>query len=160
MLTVTDQHTIRAGLAEVFRCVWDAGLWPKITPHVKRVQFVEEGERTQTMLMTVLANGVEHTVESVREADPDRRVRYRQTKPPAFLHAHEGEWHFSIVPEGVRVDLIHRAVVDYDKALAALEVQSPAEADQLISSTLKANGSRTLIAIKNFLEQGSEAARG
>jgi hypothetical protein len=160
MLTVTDRHTIRAGLSAVFRCVWDAGLWPKITSHVKRVSFLESTDRSQKMLMTVVANGAEHTVESVREAEPDRHVRYTQTRPPAFLKTHDGEWHFSVVPEGVRVDLIHRAVVDYDKALAALNVGSAAEADRLISSTLKANGSRTLIAIKDYLErQGDDAAR-
>lgn len=152
MLTVTDRHTIRAGLSDVFRCVWDAELWPKITPHVKRIELLEASDRSQKMRMTVLANGAEHTVESLREADPDRRVRYTQTRPPAFLKEHNGEWHFSLVPEGVRVDLVHRAVVDYEKALSALNVGSAAEADQLISSTLKANGARTLVAIKAYLE--------
>jgi hypothetical protein len=160
MLTVTDRHTIRAGLSAVFDCVWNAALWPEITSHVKRIDFVERSDRSQKMLMTVLANGAEHTVESLREADPGRRVTYRQSRPPAFLKAHDGEWQFSVVPEGVRVDLIHRAVVDYDKALAALNVGTEAEADRLIGNTLRTNGSKTLIAIKNYLErQGDDGAR-
>lgn len=156
MLTVTDRHTIRAALSDVFRCVWNAELWPKITSHVKRVEMVESNDSAQKMLMTVLSNGAEHTVESVREADPGRYVRYSQTKPPAFLKEHSGEWNFSIVAEGVCVDLVHRAVVDYDKALSALNVKTNAEADRLISSTLKSNGARTLIAIKDYLERRDE----
>lgn len=159
MLTVTDRHTIRAGLADVFGCVWNAELWPVITSHVKHVRIVDATDRSQKMLMTVEANGAEHTVESLREADPERSVHYTQTKPPAFLKAHDGEWHFYEEPEGVRVELIHRAVVDYDKALAALNVSTAAEADHLISATLKANGSRTLIAIKNYLEGQSDGGR-
>jgi ribosome-associated toxin RatA of RatAB toxin-antitoxin module len=153
VLTVTDRHTIRAGLSAVFDCVWNADLWPKITPHVKRIEFLEASDRAQKMRMTVLSNGTEHTVESLREADPGRLVTYRQTKPPAFLTAHDGEWHFSVVPEGVQVDLVHRAVVDYDKALPALNVASADEADALIGTTLKNNGARTLIAIKDYLER-------
>lgn len=157
MLTVTDRHTIRAGLSAVFDCVWNADLWPKITPHVKRIEFLEASDRAQTMRMTVLSNGTEHTVESRREADPGRLVTYSQTKPPAFLKAHDGEWHFSVVPEGVCVDLIHRAEVDYDKALDALNVATPEEADRVISSSLKANGARTLLAIKDHLESPADA---
>ena len=157
MLTVTDRHTIRAGLSAVFQCVWNAELWPKITPHVKRIEFLEATERAQKMRMTVLSNGTEHTVESLREADPDRRVTYSQTRPPAFLKAHDGEWHFRVVPEGVCVDLIHRAEVDYDKALPALNVSTAAEADRLISSTLRTNGARTLLAIKDYLERQTDA---
>lgn len=156
MLTVRDQHTIRADLASVFECVWNAELWPRITTHVKRIEMLEAGERSQRFLMTVLANGTEHTVESVREALPDQRVVYRQTRPPAFLEKHDGEWSFHSVPEGVRVELVHRAAVDYEKALSALHVESPAEADRLISGTLKANGSRTLLAIKAYLEGPGE----
>lgn len=153
MLTVTDRHTIQADLSAVFGCVWNAELWPQITSHVKRIEMLECDDRTQKMLMTVLANGAEHTVETMREADPGRRVSYVQTRPPAFLKAHNGGWHFSVVPEGVCVDLVHHAVVDYDRALSALNVASAAEADRLITSTLKSNGSRTLIAIKQYLER-------
>ena len=159
MLTVNDRHVIQAELSAVFDCVWNAGLWPKITPHVMRVNIVESDDHTQKMLMTVLSNGAEHHVESLRKADPQRRVTYTQTRPPAFLKAHSGEWHFDAVAEGVRVDLVHHAVVDYDQALPALNVRSHAEADALISSMLKANGARTLLAIKDYLErQGDRSA--
>lgn len=152
MLTVRDQHTIHADLTSVFACVWNAELWPRITPHVQRIEMLEAGERSQRFLMTVLANGTAHTVESVREAIPDQRVVYHQTRPPVFLTTHEGEWNFQPVADGVRIELIHRAAVDYDKALTALQVDSPAAADEVIRQTLKANGARTLLAIKEYLE--------
>jgi len=153
MLTVVDEVMVKADLERVFECIWDATCWPRLTTHVKRIEMLEEGDRRQRFRMTVESNGRDHTVESVREAEPGEWIRYHQTRPPAFLKEHLGEWRFVAVDGGVRVDLVHRAEIDYDKALAALPASSPEEADRVVSTALKVNGSKTLLAVKEHLER-------
>ena len=73
---------------------------------------------------------------------------------PAGVHPeHLGEWRFVAVDGGVRVDLVHRPPIDYDKALAALPANTPEEADRVVSTALKVNGSKTLTAVKGPLER-------
>jgi len=152
MTTVTDELMIQADPAQVFVCIWDPRLWPRITPHVKKVEILEDGERSQRFAMTVEADGRDHDVESVREAEPGRWVRYRQTRPPAFLRAHHGQWTLEPVTGGVRIHLVHEADIDYERAFSALGMSSREEAEDFVARTLKANGSRTLEAIKLYLE--------
>jgi hypothetical protein len=159
VLTVIDEETISADLPEVFACFWDATLWPAITPHVKRIEMLESGDRFQRFRMTVEANGQSHTVESERSADPFRRISYRQTTPPAFLREHTGEWSFHRRGNQVAVRLTHRAVMDEEKAIAALQVRDAKEASRRIAETLRANGARTIAAVKQHLEARAPAAR-
>ena len=163
MLTVTDEVLVQAELRHVFACIWDVTCWPELTTHVKRIEMLEEGERHQRFLMTVESNGKDHTVESVRETEPGRWIRYRQVRPPVFLEEHSGEWQFVAVGNGVRVDLTHRAEIDYERALLELGASSVEEVEGVVSQALKINGSKTLLAVKSFLEQqlleSSAAAR-
>lgn len=152
MLTVTDEVAIAAELPEVFACFWDATLWPAITSHVKRIEMIQSHERFQRFRMTVEANGRAHTVESIRCCEPFQRISYRQTTPPAFLREHMGEWAFRAEGSAVLVRLTHQAVVDDEKAIAALKVRDADEASRVVSETLKANGARTMAAVKNHLE--------
>lgn len=155
MITITDEVLVKADLQHVFDCIWDATCWPRLTTHVKRIEMLEDGDCRQRFLMTVESGGKDHTVESVREAEQGRWIRYRQIRPPIFLKEHTGEWRFVSVAQGVRVDLTHRAEIDYEKALPVLAASSPEEADQVVSNALKVNGSKTLLAVKSFLEQAS-----
>ena len=154
MITITDEVLVRADLLVVFDCIWDATCWPRLTTHVKRIEMLESEKCQQRFLMTIESNGKEHTVESFREAEPGRCIRYRQIRPPIFLKEHTGEWQFVPVADGVRVDLTHCAIIDYEKALPAFAASSPAEAEEVVSNALKVNGSKTLLAIKRHLEQG------
>lgn len=160
-ISVSDEHDIAADIASVYDSIWNAQLWPRITSHVKKIEMLESSERHQRMLMTVEANGRLHTVESVREAVPGELVTYRQTRPPVFLSEHTGEWRFSATPGGVHLALVHRAVVDDEQAVASLDVATVDEAVELIARTLKANGARTVLAVKEHLESraGAPAAR-
>lgn len=152
MLTVTDEETIAAELPEVFACFWDATLWPAITPHVKRIEMVQADERSQRFRMTVESNGAAHTVETVRRCEPFLRITYRQLTPPPFLREHTGEWSFRAHGSAVLVRLTHQAVVDEEKAIAALQVRDAQEASRVIAQTLKSNGARTIAAVKEHLE--------
>jgi len=65
--------------------------------------------------------------------------------------------------EGVRVTLIHKARINEPKAREILEVGSLAEAEVLISETLKRNGRLTMSAVKATIEgdmAASEAGVG
>lgn len=152
MVTVRDEVRVRAPLREVFRCVWDATLWPELTDHVRRIEMLGGDDRSQQFRMTVESNGRLHTVESERKAEPGQWVSYRQTRPPVFLLEHSGDWRFAEEGGEVTVHLEHRAEVDYPKALEALGVSSAVEADERVSQALKVNGSKTLLAIKRHLE--------
>jgi aromatase len=158
MPRVLDDLTIHADPAAVFACIWDPRLWPRITSHVKRVEVLEDGDRTQRFAMTVESNGRDHSVESIREAEPGRSVRYRQIQLPVFLLSHSGEWTLEPVAGGVRVHLVHDAEIDFERALPALGTSSREEAEAIVARSLKANGSRTLNAIKLYLEESATGA--
>lgn len=151
-VSVFDEYDIASDIDSVYSSIWNAQLWPRITSHVKKIEMLESTERHQRMLMTVEANGRLHTVESVREAVPGELVTYRQTRPPVFLSEHTGEWRFTVTTGGVHLALVHRAVVDDDQAVANLGVATVDEAVELIARTLKANGARTVLAVKQHLE--------
>ena len=92
MVVVEDELLIRAPLERVFRCFWEPGLWTRITPHVKRIEMLEERASRQRFLMTIESEGRAHTVETSREAIPNESITYRQSKPPAFPNDASGAW--------------------------------------------------------------------
>jgi uncharacterized protein YndB with AHSA1/START domain len=152
MMTVTDTEIIRGKLDEVYSCFWNPTLWPRITPHVKKVEIIAWQGAHQQFRMCVEANGKQHWTESERDAVNGQRITYRQTKPPPFFLEHTGEWRFAQVGDGVRVTLIHRVCIDEERAQEMLSVGSHAEAKKLIRQTLKRNGSLTITAIKRMVE--------
>lgn len=161
MLTVKDEAIIAEhDLERVFGCFWNAALWPQLTPHVKRIQMLEESSRRQRFLMTVESQGVEHTVESLREAEPPFQITYQQSRPPAFLQEHRGEWYFARADGGTQVTLVHRAVLDMARAQEVFGAPSPEEARERVASALRANGRKTLDAIQAHLEGRLSASRG
>lgn len=158
MITVTDDHVLPGSLDRVFECFWDVERWPVITPHVKRIEMRSRTPDHQEFSMTVESGGALHAVESVRDAITNRRITYRQTRPPAFLREHTGEWIFEPVAGGTRVTLIHRAVLDLPGAPALLGVASALEAAEKVARALKENGSRTIHAVREFLESNRQAS--
>lgn len=152
MVRVEDEIFIRAPRDLAFECFWDATLWPRITPHVKKIEMLENGAGRQRFRMTVESQGRLHTVESVRTAEGQRRITYDQTTPPVFLKRHSGEWLFDEVDDGVRIRLIHRAELDPEK-LEALDAATIADGEEAVARNLGANGMRTMQAVKAHLEQ-------
>jgi len=163
MLVVTDSTIINGKLSRVFDCFWDPTLWPQITPHVKQIEMIEWEDTHQRFKMSVEANGKRHDMETERIAVINERITYRQSQPPPFFDEHIGEWLFEELDEGVRVTLIHKARINEPKAREILEVGSLAEAEVLISETLKRNGRLTMSAVKATIEgdmAASEAGVG
>jgi hypothetical protein len=157
MLVVTDITIIHGELSQVFTCFWDPTLWPRITPHVKEIEMIEWEDTHQRFKMSVEANGKLHRMETVRDAVINARITYKQSQPPPFFDEHMGEWSFEQEEGGVRVTITHKARINESKAREILEVDSLAEAEALISKTLKRNGQLTMAAIKATIE-GNQAA--
>jgi ribosome-associated toxin RatA of RatAB toxin-antitoxin module len=152
-MEITDEVFIESEAPRVFACCWDVELWPRITPHVKRIQMLQQKGCHQEFIMTVEVNGREHTVHSEREAVPEQRITYRQTRPPVFLKEHRGEWRLTREEGGIRVELTHQAILDEERAMQVLGARTPEEAREQVASSLKASGARTLGAIKHHLER-------
>jgi uncharacterized protein YndB with AHSA1/START domain len=151
MVRVQDEITIRGPIDKVFRCFWDAELWPVLTPHVKRIEMIERSPSSQRFLMTVESNGKSHTLETRRSADNNRRITYVQSRPPAFLRHHRGEWTFSVEGSDVRVRLLHEAVIDESK-LELLDAEDLQGAEATVARNLSANGRLTMSAVKAHVE--------
>ena len=151
MIIVRDEVLIRAALDRVFQCFWNPFLWTQITPHVKKIEMLEETASWQRFLMTVESNGQCHTVETNREAVPNASITYQQSRPPVFLRWHRGTWTFSSEADGVRVSLVHEAEVDGSK-LAMLGAATLEEAEVTVAHNLRANGNRTISAVKEHLQ--------
>lgn len=154
MIVVQDEVLIRAPLETVFGCFWEPALWTRITPHVRRIEMLDASAQRQRFLMTIETRGETHTMETQREAIPPTRISYRQSRPPAFLLRHSGTWTFSEEEEGVRVRLVHEAEIDASK-LAMLHADTVEHAESMVARNLRANGNRTMVAVKEYLECAS-----
>jgi aromatase len=152
VLEVTDIIVIESDLRSVFHWLWRAERWPEITPHVKRVQMLEEEKDRQHFRMDVLSDGKLYTVETQRHARPYGSISYRQTTPPSFLREHTGEWILRPVGSSIEVKVIHRADVDEEKAVASLGVATAEAALDRVRLALSRNGKLTLEVIKSRLE--------
>jgi uncharacterized protein YndB with AHSA1/START domain len=159
MIVVKDEVVIRAALNDVFQCFWNPLVWTWITPHVKKIEMLEETACRQRFLMTVESNGQSHTVETNREAVPNASITYQQSRPPVFLRWHRGTWTFSSEPDGIRVSLVHEAEVNGSN-LAMLGAETLEQAEVTVTHSLRANGNRTLLAVKQYLESTESVPAG
>jgi hypothetical protein len=151
---VIDTVLIHGKLPEVFKCFWEAELWPQITPHVKRIEMLQNSATYQRFRMDVASEGKLHSVESERYAVPNESIRYQQVIPPTLFKKHGGEWHFAFKQGDVEVTLTHRAELNEQVVLEALKVNTLTEAEQRIGATLRKNGMTTIMAVKDLIESG------
>ncbi len=151
MTSVTDTVTIAAPLEQVYTYCWNAEIWPSITSHVRSVEMVVATATEQYFCMVVESEGKSYSVESKRTTKPNEWIRYAQEKPPLFLAEHSGEWRFQSIDQKTHVELIHRFVAE-ENAREVLGLAADVNVDTFIGERLKANGVRTLCAIKNLLE--------
>jgi hypothetical protein len=154
-MEVTDTVSIKGNLPDVFRYFWRAELWPRITPHVKRIEMLEDGPTYQRFLMQVESEGRVHSVESERFAVPGESIRYQQTMPPALFRTHGGEWRFVAKDEGTEVSLTHRVEINADAAFEILKVTTMDEAERRVGAALRRNGMTTILAVKELVENGA-----
>lgn len=153
-LDVSDTESIRGSQEEVFECFWRPELWPKITPHVKRIEMISETASRQRFVMEVQAEGRNYVMETERVAVAPKSITYQQSKPPVFLRAHAGEWSFEQRGPVTQVSLVHKVDVDDEKAVAVLGVQSAEQAHEKIRTNLLRNGRTTIEAVKKAVESG------
>ena len=158
MLTVTDTIRIKGNLTQVYDCFWNPEYWPRLTTHVKRIEMLEWEGMRQRFKMCVEANGKQFLMETEREGVPDMSISYRQTQPPPFLLAHTGRWDFATEDEDVLVTLVHRVVIDPEKALDVLAVPTLTDAERVIGENLRRNGAMTMNAVKRYVEGDSETS--
>ncbi|MEU9443041.1 aromatase/cyclase [Streptomyces sp. NPDC048304] len=117
-LVLSFEDSVRVdGPAElVYDFLYRAGDWPRLIPHVARLDLTEETPGVQVMAMdTLTADGSVHTTESVRICFPHAgRIVYKQTTTPALMEAHTGEW--SVLPDesGVTAIAQHSVVLRED----------------------------------------------
>ncbi|WP_328505182.1 SRPBCC family protein [Streptomyces sp. NBC_00391] len=85
--------------------------WPRLLPRVARLEVAEDTPGVQVMTMdTRTADGAAHTTQSVRVCFPDSgRIVYKQTRAPALMHSHTGQW--SVVPDASGVTVTSRHTV-------------------------------------------------
>ena len=151
MTSVTDTLTIAAPLEQVYAYCWNAEIWPTITSHVRNLRMVVATATEQHFSMVVESEGRLYPVESRRTSKPNEWIRYAQEKPPIFLSEHSGEWRFQSVDQKTLVELTHRFVAKKN-ARELLSLAADVNVETFIGDRLKANGVRTLCAIKNLLE--------
>lgn len=153
MTTVTDCVSISAPIYRVYEYCWRAELWPKITPHVRKVELLEASADHQRMRMVVESHAKLYTVESERHTVPGESITYRQMRPPVFLSEHSGEWRFSSSDGQTRVELTHRFQANRELARQVLGLSETGNVDTLIGERLKTNGRLTLLAVKQVVER-------
>lgn len=153
-LSVVDKEPIRGSREEVFECFWRPELWPKITPHVKRIEMLREEANYQHFIMEVHAEGKVYVMETERHSVGSQSIGYQQSKPPALFRTHKGEWKFEQQGPITEVSLVHTVDVDEEKAIAILQVQSAEEAYEKIRTNLRRNGRTTIEAVKKLVESG------
>jgi aromatase len=112
-LSFEDSVRIAGPAGAVYDFLHDAAAWPRLVPHVDRLELTEESPGVQVMSMdTRTADGTVHTTESIRVCFPDAlRIVHKQTVTPALLDAHTGAW--TVVPDatGVTVTARHDVIL-------------------------------------------------
>ncbi len=149
-----DTVLIRGSAGEVYDFINRSDLWPRRLPHVSRVELREDVPGLQLMAMDTRApDGSVHTTESVRVCFPDRRIVYKQTRVPALLSAHTGQWRFREVPEGVEATSQHAVVIAPDRIGEVLGAEATvAEALATVEKALSTNSRATLHLAKEHVE--------
>ncbi|MFF8716470.1 aromatase/cyclase [Streptomyces sp. NPDC015184] len=113
VLSFEDAVRVKGPAELVYDFLYRVGDWPELVPHVARLDLTEDAPGVQVMAMdTRTADGATHTTESVRICFPHAgRIVYKQTRTPALMEAHTGEW--SVLPDesGVTVISQHNVVL-------------------------------------------------
>jgi aromatase len=96
LLSFEDTAELPADPVHVYRFLHDAARWPRLVPHVRRLDLREDTPNVQVMSMeTQTPDGSVHTTESVRVCFPETLIVYKQTAVPALMRAHTGYWRIS-----------------------------------------------------------------
>ncbi|MFF3487423.1 aromatase/cyclase [Streptomyces sp. NPDC002701] len=116
VLSFEDSVHVDAPAELVHDFLHRAGDWPRLIPHVSRLDLTEDTPGVQVMAMdTLTADGAVHTTESVRICFPHAgRIVYKQTTTPALMEAHTGEWSVVSGENGTTAVAQHSVVLRED----------------------------------------------
>ncbi|MEU4349647.1 aromatase/cyclase [Streptomyces sp. NPDC023838] len=158
VMSFEDSVDIAASAAEVYAFIDRSDLWPERLPHVSRLELTETVPGLQLMTMdTRSPDGTVHTTESARVCFEDTRIVYKQTRVPAIMTAHTGEWTFRPTADGVRATSRHTVAINPHTVRDLLgESATVADARQAVRSALGTNSLATL----NLAKTHAESDRG
>ncbi|MFF8617553.1 aromatase/cyclase [Streptomyces sp. NPDC015350] len=155
VLSFEDAVRVKGPAELVYDFLYRVGDWPELVPHVARLDLTEDAPGVQVMAMdTRTADGATHTTESVRICFPHAgRIVYKQTRTPALMEAHTGEW--SVLPDesGVTVISQHNVVLREEAVERVLgEGADLARARRYVREALGRNSTATLNLAKRHAE--------
>ncbi|MGW2421058.1 aromatase/cyclase [Streptomyces sp. NPDC001709] len=161
VLSFEDSVRVEGPAEPVYDFLYRVGDWPRLVPHVSRLDLTEDTPGVQVMAMdTRTADGSTHTTESIRVCFPDTgRIVYKQTATPALMEAHTGRW--SVVPDdtGVTVTSQHSVILREEAIPSVLgEDATIDQARRYVREALGRNSTATLNLAKRHAET-SLAAR-
>ncbi|MGW2180927.1 aromatase/cyclase [Streptomyces sp. NPDC001732] len=155
VLSFEDAVRVKGPAELVYDFLYRVGDWPELVSHVARLDLTEDTPGVQVMAMdTRTADGATHTTESVRICFPHAgRIVYKQTRTPALMEAHTGEW--SVLPDesGVTVVSQHSVVLREEAVERVLgEGADLAQARRYVREALGRNSTATLNLAKRHAE--------
>ncbi|MBI3004747.1 MAG: SRPBCC family protein [Ignavibacteriales bacterium] len=97
---------MKAPLEQVFETAADLSLWPKILPHYRWIQFLEQSKTKNVVRMAARRKWIPVQWTSEQEVDRERKeVRFHHLK--AFTKGMRVVWTFTPVKEGIEVKIHH-----------------------------------------------------
>jgi ribosome-associated toxin RatA of RatAB toxin-antitoxin module len=80
-------------VAAAYEFLLRGDLWPQRLPHVREATMTEDEQGVQELTMvTLTADGAQHTTRSTRVPLPGKRLVYKQHRMPALMLGHSGLW--------------------------------------------------------------------
>lgn len=155
VLSFEDSVRINAPAEPVYDFLYRVGDWPRLIPHVARLELTEDTPGVQVMVMdTLTADGASHTTESVRVCFPHAgRIVYKQTATPALMEAHTGEWNVVSDEHGVTAVAQHSVVLREDAVRRVLGPDADlAQARRYVREALGRNSTATLQLARRYAE--------
>ena len=158
VMTFEDSVDIAGPATEVYAFIERSDLWPERLPHVSRLELTERVPGLQLMTMdTRSPDGTVHTTESARVCFQDTRIVYKQTRVPAIMTAHTGEWTFRPTADGVRATSRHTVVINPHTVRDVLGADATvSDARKAVRAALGTNSLATLRLAKAHAENGHE----
>lgn len=155
VLSFEDSVRVKGPGRAVYDFLYRVADWPRLVPHVERLELAEDTPGVQVMAMdTRTADGSVHTTRSVRVCFPGTlRIVYKQTATPALMDAHTGVW--SVVPDGRGVIVTSRhSVVLREEAIGPVlgEDASVEQARRYLREALGRNSTATLDLARQYAE--------
>lgn len=129
--------------------------WPRLVPHVSRLDVTEDEPGIQVMSMdTLTADGASHTTESVRVCFPHAgRIVYKQTATPLLMAAHTGEWSVQEEGNSVRVTSHHSVLLRPETITQVLGADAGVpESRRYVREALGRNSTATLNLAKQYAQ--------